>query len=109
MTDRWTISESHLSVAVMGGNKIDLRTVSFTAPVTTIKVIAVMGGIQVIVPPELDVEIQGVGVLGGFGWSTKHPASDTEIDHRGPKVIIRGFALMGGAEVVRKERGAPID
>lgn len=104
VADRWTIAESHLSVAVMGGNELDLREASFTAPVTTITVIAVMGGVEVIVPPELDVEVRGIGVMGGFGWAAKNAVSPTGIDHQGPKVVIRGVALMGGAEVVRKER-----
>ncbi|WP_372499785.1 DUF1707 SHOCT-like domain-containing protein [Williamsia maris] len=84
-------------VAVMGGAEIDLRRVEFTAPTLTVRAYAVMGGVEIVVPEDATVQINGIGVMGGFS----HDAAG-----RGrpgaPTIIVSGVALMGGVEVARK-------
>lgn len=84
-------------VTVMGGAEIDLRRVEFTAPVLTIQAVAVMGGIEILVPEDATVQVRGIGVMGGF----PHDAAG-----RGrpgaPTIVVNGLALMGGVEVSRK-------
>ena len=53
----------------MGGCVLDLRAAQFSTPVTTITVVAIMGGVEVIVPPGIRVEMHGQALMGG--WS-KH-------------------------------------
>jgi hypothetical protein len=93
---RWFLAPLHRAVAVMGGGTLDLREAQFTADITEIRVRAVMGGFEVIVPPDLPVQVQGFGFMGGIVDKTS-PAER-------PRVLIRAFALMGGIEVKVRER-----
>jgi hypothetical protein len=95
-TGRWYLGPVHRAIAVMGGGTLDLREAQFTAEVTEIRVRAVMGGFEIIVPPDLPVRVHGVGIMGTVVDKTT-PASQ-------PRVIIRAFALMGGVEVKVRER-----
>ncbi|MGU3292373.1 DUF1707 SHOCT-like domain-containing protein [Williamsia sp. M5A3_1d] len=84
-------------VAVMGGAEIDLRRVEFTSPVLTIQAVAIMGGVEILVPEDAHLQVNGIGVMGGFS----HDAAG-----RGrpgaPTIVVNGLALMGGVEVSRK-------
>ncbi len=61
--------------------------------------ISIMGMQTILLPPEVNVEIHGRGVMGGF---------DREVLGEGtpgaPKVKIRGFSLWGGVGIKRKAR-----
>jgi len=98
---RWVLAPVHRAVAVMGGGTLDLREAQFTAEVTEIRVRAVMGGFEVIVPPDLPVRVQGFGIMGGIVDRT------TPTD--APHVIIRALALMGGVEVKVRARKSETD
>lgn len=85
----------------MGGVDIDLRNVEFTSPVLELRCKAVLGGIRIIVPDDVTVEIHGSGIVGGFsgaGAGAGKPGA--------PRVVIRGFSFLGGVEVERVARGA---
>lgn len=103
----WVCPARHVATAVMGGVTIDLRDAEFESQDTTIVVIALMGGVDVIVPPDMDVQVTGVGIMGGFGRSnasgTVRPAAN------GPKVKVTGLALMGGGAVTVRTYGEPDD
>lgn len=101
-TGRWYLAPVHRAVAVMGGGTLDLREAQFTAEVTEIRVRAVMGGFEIIVPPDLPVQVRGFGVMGAVVDKTT-PAEQA-------RVIIRAFALMGGVEVkVRERKGVEVE
>lgn len=105
----WTVAPVHASLAFWGGTTIDLRDAIFTSADTTITCIAVMGGIEVIVPPEMEVRVSGLGLMGGFGWDKKREARQTAPAPAGnPRVTINGLAFWGGVGVVRKEREEPL-
>jgi hypothetical protein len=93
---RWQVAPIHRSFAFWGGTVLDLREAQFTAEVTEIRAQAVMGGVEVIVPPDLPVRVQGFGIMGAVTDKT-NPAES-------PRVIIRAFAFMGGVEVKVRER-----
>ncbi|MET9416291.1 DUF1707 domain-containing protein [Streptomyces klenkii] len=95
----WTVPRRFTTFAFWGGGEIDLREARFEDGEIVIRCIAVMGGMQVIVPPDLDVHVGGVGIMGGFddkASGTGTPGS--------PRVRITGFAFWGGVGVARKER-----
>ena len=56
-----------------------------------------MGGIEIIVPEDVTVQVTGVGIMGAF----EHIASG-EGKPGGPKIIVNGVAIMGAVEVRRK-------
>lgn len=93
----WVVPPVFTAVAFCGGGLIDLREARFSEPEVTIRAYAIMGGFQVIVPEDADVEVNGIGIMGGF-------------DHKGagggtpgaPRIVVTGFAFWGGVAVERK-------
>jgi hypothetical protein len=83
------------AIACMGGVVLDLREARLTAPVTDIYVVAVMGGVEITVPPDVRLESDGFAIMGGFEDQLKEPAS---MDPNAPVVRIHGLAVMGGVE-----------
>ncbi|RLV09123.1 hypothetical protein CTZ27_09480 [Streptomyces griseocarneus] len=93
----WTVARRFTAFTMFGGGNIDLREARFEDREVVIRCFAFFGGIGVVVPPDLDVEVRGIGVMGGFGGSatgTGTPGS--------PKVRVTGLAMWGGVGVVRK-------
>jgi hypothetical protein len=84
--------------AFMGGGAIDLREADFADREVVINCVAIMGGVQVVVPPGVEVVVRGIGVMGAF----EHPRDDGPPEPGAPRVVIDGFAFWGGVGVERK-------
>jgi predicted membrane protein len=80
--------------AIMGGCEVDLRQASIQNQPAVINVFAFWGGIEIKVPPDWKVIVEGFPVLGGIGDNTVSPSGDD-----GKQLIIRGQAIMGGVEI----------
>ncbi len=100
---RWNVPKRLTAVALLGGGVIDLRYADFTSADVEIRSYSICGGQTILLPPELNVEVRGVGVMGAF-------------DHVGgqglpgaPHVTIRGFSLWGSVGVRRKRRRVTSD
>lgn len=90
----WVVPAHHNVVAVMGGVDIDLTQARFSAAETTIQVFAFWGGVEIKVPDDIHVQVDGIGFMGAFeDKSLGAPAPGR------PVVRITGFALMAGVEV----------
>src|ERR1700691_2646094 len=98
---RWNVPKKLTTFALWGGGVIDLRYADFTSTEVDIHACSIMGGQTILLPPEVNVEIDGHGVMGGF---------DHEVAGQGtpgaPTVRIRGFSLWGGVSIRRKNRKA---
>ncbi|MBE7162465.1 MAG: DUF1707 domain-containing protein [Williamsia herbipolensis] len=92
------VGGSLTALAFWGGVSIDLRRARFTTGTLEISATAVMGGIEIVVPPDVEVDIRGVGIMGGFDRRASGPGRRPN----GPRVTITGVALMGGVSVERK-------
>jgi hypothetical protein len=95
----WVVPRYHTAFAFMGGGKLDLTEARFAEAEATIQAVAFMGGIEIIVPDDITVKVQGFGFMGGFdnrGSSEGPPGA--------PVLTINGFAMMGGVEVKRPKR-----
>lgn len=90
----WVVPEHHGVVAVMGGVKLDLTEARFAAAETTIQVFTFWGGVEIRVPAEVIVHVQGHGFMGAFDDKTTHTAPPGS-----PVVHITGLAVMAGVEV----------
>ncbi|MFE9254772.1 DUF1707 domain-containing protein [Streptomyces sp. NPDC006879] len=97
---RWTVPKRFNAFAFWGGGEIDLREARFADREVVINCIAIMGGVHVIVPPGVEVQVRGFGFMGGFDQS----ASGEPGDPGAPRVIVTGFAFWGGVGTERKER-----
>jgi hypothetical protein len=99
----WTVGRTFTAFAMWGGGEIDLREARFEDREVVIRCFTIMGGMRVTVPPELNVEVRGIGIMGGFG----DRATGEGVPSPGsPRVRITGFALMGGVGVERKRTKA---
>ncbi|WP_228447074.1 DUF1707 SHOCT-like domain-containing protein [Streptomyces paludis] len=97
---RWTVGRKFTAAVFQAGGDIDLREARFEDRDVVIRCFAIMGGMQVTVPPDMNVEVRGIGLMGGFGEARS--SGDVEISPGSPRVIVTGFALMGGVGVERK-------
>ncbi|MFD9303068.1 DUF1707 domain-containing protein [Streptomyces sp. NPDC060048] len=98
----WTVPARFHAVAFWGGGEIDLREANFERREVVINCVAVMGGIQIIVPPGIEVDVRGIGVMGGFDQrDTAGP-----VEPGAPRVVVTGLAFWGGVEV-RVKRPKP--
>jgi hypothetical protein len=98
---RWNVPKKLTTFALWGGGVVDLRYADFTSTEVEIHACSIMGGQTILLPPEVNVEIKGHGVMGGF---------DHRVTGQGtpgaPTVKISGFSLWGGVGVKRKNRKA---
>lgn len=91
----WAPARRNFAVAVMGGTELDFREASLAPGVTDVQVFAVMGGVDIVVPPGVNVESHGIGILGGFD----HHGDADEPDLDAPTLRISGLAVMGGVDI----------
>ncbi len=97
----WTAPRRFTAFTLMGGGEIDLREARFEGRETVIRCFAFMGGVQVIVPPEVETHVGGIGIMGGFDQS-----GEGDGDPGAPRVTVTGLAVFGGVGVERKLRKA---
>ncbi|MEV5435901.1 DUF1707 domain-containing protein [Streptomyces sp. NPDC052682] len=95
---RWTVPRRFTCFAFWGGGEIDLREANFADREVEINCIAIMGGVEIVVPPGVEVVVQGIGIMGGFD----HREEGVPGDPGAPRVVVTGFAFWGGVGVERK-------
>jgi len=92
----WRPARTNFAVAVMGGAELDFRDAVMSPGVTELQIYTMWGGVEVIVPPGLNVESHGFAIMGGF----EHAADgQRQPDPNAPTLRIKGLALMGGVDV----------
>jgi hypothetical protein len=99
---RWNVPKKLTTFALWGGGVIDLRYADFTSTEVDIHACSIMGGQTILLPPEVNVEIHGHGVMGGFDHHVTGEGTPGA-----PTVRIRGFSLWGGVGIKRKNRKTP--
>jgi hypothetical protein len=95
----WVVPPRHSVVAVLGGVQLDLREARFSQREVTIDVFTLMGGVDITVGEDVEVDVSGFGIMGGFDHRATGPGLPGA-----PKVRVVGLALMGGVNV---RRGQP--
>jgi predicted membrane protein len=82
------------ATAIMGGCELDLRKASIQEGDAVLYLVAIMGGVEIWVPENWVVVMQGVPVLGGFEDKTHPVTSETN-----KRLVIKGYSIMGGVEI----------
>jgi hypothetical protein len=85
------------ATAIMGAVELDRRGASIASSPAVLDVFALWGGIELTVPPEWRVEVQGTPILGGF--ENKARSTGSAASGRDQVLVVRGTALMGGVEI----------
>jgi hypothetical protein len=99
---RWTPARKNYAVAVMGGAELDFREAVLSPGVTEVHVYTLWGGVEIIVPPGINVESHGIALLGGFEHAG---GDDPTADAGAPTLRITGVALMAGVDISVRHAG----
>lgn len=92
----WTPPHRLNVVAVMGGVELDFRQAIFPAGVTEVNIFVMMGGVEIVAPSGVRVEMNGMALMGGFGHRAfGQPPPDPDA----PVLRIGGVAIMGGVDL----------
>jgi Cell wall-active antibiotics response 4TMS YvqF len=81
-------------VALVGGMDLDLSQAELTSPQLDIVKVSLVGGVDLVVPAEVRVEVRGFVLLGGKDVE-RRPGSAPDA----PVVRVRAFGLIGGVRV----------
>lgn len=92
---RWRLGNRLRIVALMGGVKLDLGNAQPEASESLITVLALLGGVDLIAPPGLPIELSGISLLGGK--SDKRPSGPPLAG--APVIRVRAFAVLGGVGI----------
>ena len=87
----------------MAGANIDLRSAQVQSPEMTLRTWAIIGGVNVTLPPNVEADLGGFSLLGGRNDQTRTPR------HPAARVRIRAYSLMGGVNVRTARSAAAIE
>lgn len=93
---RWKLAPSTRSVAVMGECFLDLREADVEARDSHILAVAVMGTVHVIVPEGIEVDLDGLAIMGTRDLSGEGPAPLPGA----PRIRVTAAAVMGEVQVI---------
>ncbi len=86
--------------AIMGGGTIDLRGADIQEEGAILDTFAFWGGIEIKVPENWLVTVQGSPLLGGFDNKAAGPVNGiANAEKRVKKLLIKGTAIMGAIEI----------
>jgi len=83
---RWRLPERFTAVVYKGTGTLDLRCAELDGPITTLRVLAYKSTVEIIVPPGVRVEADGLGVSAEVHGDPPAGA---------PVVHVRGYAYKG--------------
>lgn len=82
------------ATVLLAGTKIDLRQASVKEKPAVLDFFVMWGGVEIIVPRDWGVSVQGTPIMGAFEDKTSPPSEGAET-----RLIVKGVALMGGVEI----------
>jgi Domain of unknown function (DUF1707)/Cell wall-active antibiotics response 4TMS YvqF len=94
---RVRLSGSVTSIAIMGGDNIDLREAEIDGDEVDIHAFALMGGTDIYVPDTVEVVVDGFALMGG----DEEKGSRRPPRPGAPMIRIHSYALMGGMTIWR--------
>ncbi|MGN6189653.1 MAG: hypothetical protein ACTHOE_12210 [Conexibacter sp.] len=97
---RWRLPRRLRILAVLGGVSADLGTAQVEAPISTITVLAALGGVSLTAPLGVSVQLSGVSLLGGK--ADKRPPGPPLPGS--PVIHVRAFTLLGGVSIEQRKQ-----
>ena len=98
---QWELPRHFRALAVLGNVELDLRDAVIGIGVSFIEAVAVMGNIEITVPPDVAVESDGDSLLGSF--VVKYKGNATPGAANGLRVLrITGTAYAASVEIIVK-------
>jgi hypothetical protein len=108
---RWEVPRHMRVVAIFGGAKLDLRDAVMGPGISVIETLTIFGSVEIIVPPEINVECDGDAFLGEFALhrAKRGPAS-IPAPPGAPVIRVTGDAYLAAVtvrvKVAREEKFA---
>jgi hypothetical protein len=99
---RYRLAGTLNAISILGGDTIDLRDAEISDGEVTVNAVSVMGGANIFLPDTVNVEVEGVSIMGG----NSEPGTRTRPRPGAPLVRIRTYNLMGGTTIWRLPRAA---
>lgn len=95
---RWVLQPASHALAVMGECVLDLREAEVASSYSHIHAVALMGSVRVIVPEGIDVDVDGIAIMGAktLRISSTRPLPGS------PVIRVTAVAVMGEVSVVSK-------
>lgn len=87
-------------LTVFGGAELDFREAVLPGKEVVVRATTVLGGVEITVPPEMQVIDTGVAILGG----REVHGDAAAVGPDSPVLRIEGVCVLGGIEVRRKQR-----
>jgi len=98
----WTPGAHQRALTVFGSLELDFTQAILPPGVTEVEVKVVFGTIEILVPPHIEVDCEGVAILANFESVERATA---ERDPQAPRLRVRGFAVLGNVEVITRVPG----
>lgn len=93
----WRPARNTQAVSVLGGIDLDYTDAEMPPGVTELSVFCLLGGVDIKVPPGMNVEIQSVPILGGVDDKSEPSGSSDD-----PVLRIRAVTILGGVDIKTK-------
>ena len=87
------VPPAYTAVAFLGGVEMDLRDARFSQRDVKIRAFAFLGGVDIVVPEDIEVDVSGIGIMGGFD----HKESSVGLPNA-PRLRVTGLAVHGWRE-----------
>ncbi len=100
----WILPRLFRTVSILGSVELDLTRARIGPGTSRIEVVAVLGSIEIVVPPDLRIECDGDPLIGSF--EVKGDVRGT-MSPDAPLVRISGTAFMASVEVKVVDPNAP--
>lgn len=85
------------ATAIFGGSTIDLYNANLAEGTNTLEVVAIFGGIEIIVPRDWKVIVSVTSIFGGI--DDKRTINANQVYETNKTLVIKGIALFGGCEL----------
>ncbi len=95
----WKPARKNKIFTLLGGTDLDFSEAIFPPGITEIEFLCLLGGLDIIVPKGINVEVKGLPIMGGIDKKV----SDEYYPGQ-PTLRIHGIVLMGGIDIKHPKR-----
>jgi len=103
----WELPRRFRALAVLGNVELDLREAEIGIGLSVIEVVAVMGNVEITVPPDIAIECDGDSFMGTF--ALKYQRASPSMANRDRVLKVTGSAYLGSVTVSVKGSNAKFD
>ncbi len=97
----WQVPQEMSAVTIFAGGQLDFRDALLPPGEIKLRVICALGGLEIIVPPNMRVVDSAWAVMGGIEVP---PDISQPANPDAPVLHLSGFTIMGGVSIRRKPR-----